>query len=64
MAHLILALLPATAYGAGQIHRWRFPGRFGLSTDPMSPTPAAVTTALATFLFVELGKRPGGTRRP
>ena len=59
--HLILALLAAAAYGAGQVYEWRFRGHLGLSADPVAMTSAAVMTALATFLFVELGKLPNGT---
>ena len=58
---LILGLLAAAAYGAGQIYEWMFRGHLGVSADPSALTAAALTTAIATAALVAFGKLPAGS---
>ena len=57
--HLVLALLAALAYAAGQIYA-KGKGYFALSADPFALPAGAVVTALATWVMVSQNWMHGG----
>ncbi len=61
-AFLVLGLLVAFAYGAGQIYELYFRDHVTLSADSSAVPAAGLTAVIATAALVRLGMLPAGGR--